>query len=178
METQVKSTNTTYAVIRSLSGDGYLVHPQAHVGEAVRDNWEVMVANRTFEEAENIRRIYQFAGTPDSNIAVVTDGILTHDFTEEIEIRNGYIIQEFDLIRAPYAGRWIEGTVTYFDEDTVELDGFIEVEREVAEAHAELIAKAETNSFIIEYGEYIAAEQEKWNALVEIAIQASSAVAA
>jgi hypothetical protein len=172
--------NTTYAVLayRDLFGNGYLVHSQADVAAAIADGWEVIASELTRADADNVCRIYKYAGTPETNIAAVTEGMLTHDFTETVEIRSGYIIQEFDLIRLPVNGIWMEGTVTYFDADCVEIDGFIEVEREIAEAHAELIAKAETNAFIIEYGQILTEEMEKWNALIEIAIQASSTVAA
>ena len=179
------TTKSTFAVLRftDLFGTGYLVHSQADVAAAIADGWEVIADGLTRADADNICRIYKYAGQPESNVASVLSDLLVYDFTETVETRAKQTVQEFDLVRLALDldgnGKiWREHTVTYFDTETVELDGCIEVSRGYALANMKLIAKAEDNDFVIEYGQFLTEESEKWNALYTIAVEASLGMAA
>jgi hypothetical protein len=173
--------HNTFAVLtfRDIFGSGYLVHQASHVAAAIADGWEVIADGLTRADADNVCRVYKTAGQPESNIAPVLSDLLVYDFTQDIETRAGQTVQEFDLIRLPVNGIMMEATVTWFDEDTVELDGFIEVSRHYAETHAELIAKAESDcGFISEYNSYLQDQAEKWERIYAVALHTSSTMAA
>lgn len=172
--------NTSYAVLSftDLFGTGYLVQATEHVAAAIADGWQVLVSGCAREYADSICQIYKTAGRGATSTPDLSD-ILVYDFTETVETRAGQTVQEFDLIRIPVNGVMLEATVTYFDEDTVELDGFIEVSRKYAETHAELIAKAESDcGFISDYNLYLQDQAEKWERIYAVAIHASSTMAA
>lgn len=167
------SNNVTYSLLAfyDIFGAGYLVQADEHVPAAIRDGWTVIMSGRTRAEADYALNLYKTVGKPETTPNTL-DLELTYDFTEPVETRKGQTIQEFDLVKVMLNGVWVDATVTYYDADCVEFDGHFEVEREYAEANIELIAKAEANDFILEYGAYLDTLEENWNAVYNIALRA------
>jgi hypothetical protein len=167
-----------------LFGTGYLVQAESEVAAAVADGWEVLVENCDRETADHIAAIYKYAGkdtaTPDLS------DLLEHDYTEPQENRTADSVQEFDTIYTPIIdldeydadelatmrnALWVEGVITFIDEDTIELDGFLTIDRKIAEKYGELICKAVADcGFLVEYGNYLDQLNENMETLYAVAL--------
>jgi hypothetical protein len=172
--------NTTYAVLayRDLFGTGYLVHEASHVTAAVTDGWQVLVSGCNREYADSICQIYKTAGRGETQSPDLSD-LLTYDMTLPIAERVSESAEEYDLVQVKWQGRVIEGIITWFDEDTIELDGFIEMPVSHFLANATLIAKADADcGFVTEYTAYLTEEKSKWDNLYELAVEAQTRMAA
>jgi hypothetical protein len=160
-------TKNNWSVITSSDG-GYVAQLSIANASARAEGWTVLHTNLTIEEACAIRDGLKHP-------VPTFDDLLIFDFTEPVEKRQNYTVQEFDLIEVPYWGNMIDGIVTYFDADTVELDGHFEISRHYVERHGRLIAKAEDDSgFIIEYAEWLDTLEQNWENLYDVAISAQN----
>lgn len=177
--TIVAESNTnsnTYSVIRSISNDGYLVQADEYSRAASCEGWDILVSGVELSIAERIATIYRNAGKTQSPSF---DDLLTYDMTLPIEERVSEFASEYDLVAVEYQGRVIEAVITFWDDETVELDGFIEMPVSQFLATATLIAKADADcGFVTEYSAYIIEQQERMNALYNIAVETSLGMAA
>lgn len=180
MINQNAQINNTWSVLRrpDAFGYGYQAQDSQFDAEAEREGWEVLFAGMHPQTAIKFRDIYRTAGVLQTDTPSFDD-LLVYDMTQPQEDRVGDF-QEFDLIYTPLdskRGTWIEAVITDFDEDTVELDGYLLVARELVEQHAVLIAKAEADcGFITEYNAYLSDLEENWNTLYAIANEAQNSI--
>lgn len=168
------SSKATWSVLRKEDafGYGYQAQDSQFDSESTREGWEVLFTGMLPEVATRYRDIYRNAGQPQGATATPDlSDLLTYDFTDVQENRFAEFAEEFDLVRVPYAGMWIEGTITEITEDYIEIDGYWIVDIEDA-LKGELIAKADADSgFIIEYGQYLDRLNENYEVLYATAIQ-------
>jgi hypothetical protein len=175
--------NATWSVIRTQDafGYGYLAQDSQFDNEAEREGWEVLFTGMYPELACKFADIYRRAGCPQTELTASPDlsNLLTWDMTAPVEERVSESAEEFDLVSVEYNGRMIEGVITFFDEDTVELDGFIEIPVSHFLANATLIAKADADcGFVTEYTAYLTEQKSKWDNLVNIATETQTRMAA
>jgi hypothetical protein len=173
-ESTQEHNNATWSLLRRADslGFGYIAQDSQFDTEAVREGWEVMFTGMPAPLAIQFRDIYKRAGVPQLELTSTPDlsDLLTYDFTDVQENRIAEFAEEFDLVRVPYAGMWIEGTITAITEDYIELDGFWMIDIEDA-LQGELIAKADSDSgFITEYGKYLDELEQNWERTYAIAV--------
>lgn len=178
MNSIAQNTEKTYSLLRfiDLFGTGYLVQEDVHTAAAISEGWDVIMSGRTKAEADYAHNLYKTAGQPQGATATPDlSDLLTYDFTSEIEDRDSSVAEEFDLVELEWNGRVIEGTITYHDEDTVEIDGFIEVSPTYFLKHATLIAKADSDSgFMKTYGAWLTKLDENQKELFAYAAKAQN----
>jgi hypothetical protein len=168
--------NKTYALLAfyDLFGAGYLVQEDEHTAAAIKDGWQVIMSGRTRVEADYAYNLYKNTGKPET-VANDLGTLLTYDYTEEVENRDSSVAEEFDDIEIEWNGRVIDGTITFIDETTVELDGFTEIPAAYFLAHATLIAKADADSgFMKTYGAYLDELNQNWNTIYAFATNAQN----
>lgn len=173
---QSNTNSNTWSVLRKQDtfGFGYQAQDSQFDGIAIREGWELMFNGMPAELAIKFRDIYRTAGTPQTELTATPslDDLLVFDFSEDIETRAGQTVQEYDLVKIQLNGVYVDAVVTYYDADTVEFDGFIEVSRQYAENHMELIAKADAEcGFVTENNRVIDEQRERMNDLYQIAVR-------
>lgn len=175
------SKSNTYAVIANYDafGGGYLVQSTAYLATAIADGWQVLVSGLEYVIANRIAETYRNAGKVEATATPDLSDLLTYDMTLPIENRQSESAQEFDLVAVEYKGRIIEGTITFFDEYEVEIDGCFVMSRAAFLKTATLIAKADDDSgFLVEYNEYLTELDQNWSELYEVAAIAQNGIAA
>lgn len=187
--------HNTFAVIAQYDtfGAGYLVQSTAYLAAAIADGWQVLVENRSRDEAEHIARIYKYAGKPEANTTPVLNDLLTYNHTEQVEERDTNGATMFDTVYVPMVeldemstegmaairgAVWVEGVVTDIAEDTIELDGYLDIDRRIAEKYGEIIVKADTTGgFMDEYAEWIETLNQNMETCYAIALYTSEIAA-
>jgi hypothetical protein len=169
--------SNTWSVLRiqDTFGYGYQAQDSQFDNAAISEGWEVLFTGMLADVAIRYRDIYRAAGKPEPTATPDLSDLLSYDMTEPVEDRDSSTASEFDLIQIEWGGRVIEGVITFFDEDTVEIDGFIEVTPAYFLKHATLIAKADADSgFMKTYGAYLDELNQNWNTIYAFATNAQN----